>query len=221
VERLNRSYAAAFAIFEQFSVGIFCIEYLLRLWSCTDASTSGARLNARLRYAATPMALIDLLAILPAFFSGNQVDLRFVRSVRLLRLARSLKVVRYSTALQTLGSVARAKRDELALSLFLGVILLVCAAGGIYFAEHEVQPEVFASIPSAMWWAVTTLTTVGYGDVYPVTVLGRLFGGLVAVTGVGLFALPTGILASGFAEHMRPPRRTAGVCPHCGRSLAD
>ena len=202
-------------------MAVFSLEYVLRLWSCTDHPEFQQRIRDRVRYAVTPMALIDLLAILPAFVAGDQLDLRFMRSVRLLRLARSLKFARYSTALQTLGAVVMAKRAELAITLLLAMVLLVCSAGGIYFAEHEAQPDAFSSIPAAMWWAVTTLTTVGYGDVYPITILGRVFGGLVALAGIGLFALPTGILAGGFAEEMQRRRRPPRVCPHCGQQILN
>ena len=219
MDSIGTRFAAGFAAFEMFSVVVFSLEYLLRLWSCTDHPEARGRLRDRMRYVATPMAVVDLVAILPAFFAGP-LDLRFVRSLRLLRLARALKFARYSTALQTVSAVFRAKRDELALTVLLATVLLVCAAGGIYFAEHEAQPEAFSSIPAAMWWAVTTLTTVGYGDVFPVTPLGRIFGGLVAVTGVGLFALPTGILASGFAEELQRKGRSARSCPHCGKALS-
>jgi len=218
VEAIHGRYAGAFRAFERFSITVFSLEYLLRLWSCTSGTTFAARSRDRALYVVTPLALIDLAAIVPAFIPGDGLDLRFVRAVRLLRLARSLKLVRYTDALRTLGAVLRDKRAELALTLFVAVIVLVCAAGGIYFAEREAQPDAFSSIPAAMWWAVTTLTTVGYGDVYPITVLGKLFGAVVAVTGVGLFALPTGILAGGFAEEMQR-RRVPRVCPHCGKAL--
>ncbi len=219
VDSLRARHAAAFAAFELVSVVVFSVEYLLRLWSCTDHPSFGERLRDRARYAVRPMALIDLVAILPAFVSAGGIDLRFMRSVRLLRLARALKFARYSSALQTVGAVVRAKRDELALTVLLAAILLVTAAGGIYFAENDAQPDKFASIPEAMWWAIATLTTVGYGDVYPVTLMGRIFGGLVAVTGVGLFALPAGILAGGFAEELQRRRRPARTCPHCGQPI--
>jgi voltage-gated potassium channel len=221
VESIHTRHASAFRAFEMFSVGVFALEYMLRLWTCTNDPSRIARMRDRLHYVLTPMALIDLAAILPAFLPGNSLDLRFVRSVRLLRLTRSLKLARHSTALRTLTIVVRSKRDELAVTLFLAVILLICASGGIYFAEREAQPDVFSSIPAAMWWAITTLTTVGYGDAYPVTIGGKVFGSLVAVTGVGLFALPTGILAGGFSEEMARRRKGARVCPNCGMPIAS
>lgn len=208
--------------FEIFSVAVFSAEYILRLWSCTANPRYAGALRGRLRYALTPLALIDLLAILPFFLEFLALDLRFVRSLRLFRLLRIFKLARYSSSMRTLGNVLKAKKEELLVTLFVVLILLVFAASAMYYAEHDEQPDKFSSIPAAMWWGVATLTTVGYGDVYPVTVEGKLLGAVIAVLGVGLFALPTGILASGFAEEIqRTQRRDVLVCPHCGRDVRE
>jgi voltage-gated potassium channel len=164
------------------------------------------------------MALVDLASILPSLLPGGVLDLRFVRAVRLLRLSRSMKIARYSQSMQTLGRVLRAKRHELAVTAFAGAILLISAASGMYFVEHEAQPNAFSSIPAALWWGVVTLTTVGYGDVYPVTLLGRCLASVIAILGIGLFALPAGILAGGFAEELHRNDRVA-TCPNCGLEL--
>ena len=221
VEGVRAWLARFFAVFEDFSVVVFTAEYALRLWSCgSDPRYRGAR--GRLRYALTPLALVDLLAILPFYLEFLPVDLRFVRALRLFRLLRIFKLARYSASLRTLDDVLRARKEELLVTLFIVVLLLVFASSAMYYAENEAQPDKFSSIPSSMWWGVATLTTVGYGDVYPVTPLGRLLGAVIAVLGVGLFALPTGILASGFSEELRKnrqPERT--VCPHCGRDIRE
>ena len=221
VDAVQAEYTAVFLCFEIVSVAIFAAEYLLRLWSCTEDPRYAQPIRGRLRYAFTPMALIDLAAILPSFFPAEGLDFRFARSVRLLRLARSFKMTRYSQSLQMLTDVARSRRNELGITFFIGAILLVCASSAIYFAEHEAQPQHFSSIPASMWWAVTTLTTVGYGDVYPKTVWGRLLGSVIAVLGIGLFALPAGILASGFSEEAARRREGRPRCPHCGAPLAE
>ena len=218
VDAVYARYAALFVTFEIFSVAIFSVEYLLRLWSCTEDPRYAAPITGRLRYVLSPMALVDLVSIFPSFFPSEGIDLRFARSVRLLRLARSFKMARYSQSLRMLANVARSRRHELGVTVFLGAILLVCASSAIYFVEHEAQPDEFSSIPASMWWAVTTLTTVGYGDVYPKTTFGRLLGGFIALLGVGLFALPTGILASGFSDELSR-RRQRRKCPECGAVL--
>jgi voltage-gated potassium channel len=111
------------------------------------------------------------------------------------------------------------KREELLVTLFVLLLLLLFASSLIYFAEHDAQPDIFSSIPAAMWWAVATLTTVGYGDVYPVTTVGKLVASVIAVLGIGMFALPTGILGAGFVEELQSRKRRPRTCPHCGKSL--
>lgn len=221
VEAIRLPMRTFFLVFEVLSVGIFSIEYALRIWSCTVNPRYADPVGGRIRYVLSPLALVDLLAIVPAFVPGGSLDLRFARAVRLLRLGRSLKIARYSRSLQTLGFVLKARRMELSVTAFAGLVLLICAASGIYYAEHAAQPDKFSSIPAAMWWGVITLTTVGYGDVYPVTTLGKVFASIIAVMGIGLFALPAGIVASGFAEEAKRHKAPYPKCPHCGRALND
>src|SRR5688572_7999302 len=160
------------------------------------------------------MAIVDLLAVAPFYLAFIHLDLRVLRALRLFRV---LKLTRYSRSLQMLASVLRAKRGELAVTLFAIVLALLMASSLIYYVERDHQPDKFESIPAAMWWGVATLSTVGYGDVYPITALGKLIGALVALLGIGLFALPAGILGSGFIEEIQRSR-TKAICPHCGRS---
>lgn len=218
VEDVRAHFGAYLTAFEVFSLAVFGLEYVLRLWVCVVEPRFQRPVLGRLRYALTPLALVDLASILPTLLTGGAVDLRFARAFRLLRLGRSLKIARYSQSVQTLGQVIRAKRHELAVTAFAGVILLISAASGMYFVEHDAQPSNFSSIPAALWWGVVTLTTVGYGDVYPVTTLGRCLAAVIAMLGIGLFALPAGILAGGFAEqlHRKDESRT---CPHCGKPV--
>jgi len=219
VEAFNAQYRVALDAFEVFSVSVFAVEYLFRLWSCTVEPEYRHPLWGRVRFALSFMALVDLVSILPSLIPGGTLDLRFIRSLRLARLARTLKVTRHSQSLQTLGRVLRAKRSDLAVTAIAGLVLLICAASLMFFAEHESQPQQFSSIPASMWWGAMTLTTVGYGDIYPVTPLGKMLGTFIALMGVGLFALPAGILASGFAEELQR-RKEARKCPHCGGDLA-
>jgi voltage-gated potassium channel len=216
---LDRRFSAQFYAFELFSVAVFSIEYSGRLWSCVENRRFAHPLLGRLRFVFTPLAIVDLVAIVPFFAGLTSVDLRFVRALRLVRLARIAKAGRYVTALRLFGKVFRAKREELILISGLVLMLLVMAASIMYFAENEAQPEKFSSIPASMWWAVATLTTVGYGDVYPITAVGKIAGALVAILGIGFFALPTAIIGSGFVEAIQESKRPKN-CPHCGNPIS-
>jgi voltage-gated potassium channel len=200
VDGLAAQYGPAFRAFNIFSVIVFSIEYALRLWSAVEIPML-SRLppwRARLRFALRPIMLIDLFAVLP-FYLGwiYPLDLRVLRVLRLFRL---LKLVRYSPALQTLGRVLADEYRALLGALLIMLVLLLFASTAIYFLEHDAQPDKFGSIPAAAWWALSTLTTVGYGDVVPVTPWGKVLGGLVMVLGVGTFALPIAIIATGFNQ---------------------
>lgn len=197
--------------FELLSVAIFSGEYLLRLWSCVESRDPRFRspVRGRLRYATSWMALIDLLAVLPFYLAAIvPMDLRFLRVLRVLRI---FKLSHYFSALDVLLEVVRKERHAFGAAFLLLAIGSLFAASGIYLVEHRSQPEAFGSIPAAMWWAVVTLTTVGYGDVTPVTTLGKLFGATITVMGIGMVALPTGILASGFSEELRRRQRIYGA----------
>ncbi|MEW6745267.1 MAG: potassium channel family protein [Planctomycetota bacterium] len=208
-----------FDAFETFSLAIFTVEYTLRLWSCTVSSDYAHPVRGRLRFARTPFAIVDLLAIAPAFLPFISADLRVMRSLRLFRLLRLAKLARYMKTLQLIGRVVCAKREELLLTLSVLALLLLLASSLIYFAEHGAQSEAFSSIPASMWWAVTTITTVGYGDLIPVTVPGRLLAAIIAILGIGMFALPTSILGAGFLEELQKKKEVPGLCPHCGKAL--
>ncbi|HOX08684.1 MAG TPA: ion transporter [Planctomycetota bacterium] len=232
VRSVEARFGAELWAFEVLSVAVFSAEYLLRLWSCVEDPRYSRPVLGRLRWAGSFMALVDLASVLPFYISflglEGRLDARVVRVVRLLRIFRIAKLGRYSTALQTLARVARAKRAELVATISLIVLLLVIASSAIYFAEKDVPQTQFTSIPASMWWAIVTLATVGYGDVVPMTVAGRIIGGFVAILGIGLFALPTGILGSGFMEDIQRRRAEEAerakaappaVCPHCGKEL--
>jgi len=203
VKELDALYGGFFHAFDVFSVVIFSIEYGFRVWSAPEDPTGvyDGAVKGRFKYMMTPMALIDLAAILPFYLSFIvAMDLRFLRVFRILRL---LKLTRYSPALHTVGAVLTAQRRQLLAAMMIMMTLLVFSASVAYLLEHEAQPEAFGSIPSAMWWAMATLTTVGFGDVTPVTPIGKIFGGLLMIMGVGMYALPAGIIATGFAREFR------------------
>lgn len=202
VPRIEAQYGNLLNAFEIFSVAVFTVEYILRLWSAVEVPflQRCTPVEARLRFARRPFMIIDLLAILPSYLSLLiAADLRFLRMLRLFRI---FKLARYSPALHTLLRVIINEHRALIGALLLMVTILLFSATGLYLIEATAQPDKFGSIPDAAWWAMATLTTVGYGDVAPVTPLGKLFGGVVMLIGLGMFALPIAILSTGFAQEV-------------------
>lgn len=202
VDHLYGRYVFWFTALELFSVAVFTAEYIVRLWISVEhvRYPSDQPIRSRLRYMRSPMAIIDLLAIAPFYMVFLGLDFRMLRVFRLFRL---FKLLRFSPAIYTLGRVLYVERRAILAAGVIMLSLITFAATGIYYLEHTLQPYVFGSIPQAMWWAIATLTTVGYGDAVPLTVGGRMFGGLVMIFGLGMFALPIGIIASGFANEIR------------------
>ncbi|MCI3880145.1 ion transporter [Acinetobacter higginsii] len=200
VNEFYQLYKPYFDIFENLSIMIFSGEYLLRLWSIVEEEPQEAAWKKRIRWMKSGGAIIDLLAILPAYLNFIvPIDLRFLRVLRLVRL---LKLTRYFVSLQILLRVIQREKGSFQAVIFILVIMIVMTASAIYVVENKAQPEAFSSIPQSMWWAVVTLTTVGYGDVTPVTNLGRILGAFITILGVGIAALPAGILASGLANEL-------------------
>lgn len=200
VNSIYSEYANYFNAFEHLSIIIFSCEYLLRFWSIVEEKPHQAGWKSRWQWVSSGAALIDLAAILPAYLNFFvHIDLRFLRILRLLRL---LKLTRYFVSLQILLRVIEREKGSFQAVIFILMIMIIMAAAGVYVVENKAQPEVFSSIPASMWWAVVTLTTVGYGDVTPITSLGRFLGALITIMGVGLAALPAGILATGLANEL-------------------
>ena len=231
------------------SIIIFTVEYSLRIWTANLLYPGLNPVRARIRYITSPMAIIDLIAILPVILPFLHLyNLVGVRAFRLVRLLRIFKLNRYSDALAAIGDVFRSKAQQMIASVFFVFIILILASLLIYYAEHDAQPEQFENAFSGLWWAVATLTTVGYGDIYPITPLGRFLGAIIAILGIGMVAVPTSILSAGFMETLE--KQTAGdngsepksaaqnpcphekakgadddsfeppqYCPHCGKKL--
>ena len=202
VPSLAQHYGLAFFIIEAIAVTAFSIEYILRLWSAPDHTPFSdlTPLQARLRFAMSPSALVDLLSVLP-FYLGFflPTDLRVLV---LLRLLRFFKLARYSPGMRSLMAALEAERKALFASSIVLLGLVLIAAAAMHLVEHEAQPDKFGSIPDAMWWAVVTLTTVGYGDVVPITLAGRIVAGFTMLAGLMMLALPIGIVANAFAEEI-------------------
>ena len=199
---LDRSYHWLFRGVAIFSTIVFTLEYGLRLWLCTVDRKFRHPLWGRIRYAFTPMAIVDFISTFPFYLLLAFHNLAFLKTLRLLRLARILKIGRHSRSVRSLVRVVVSKQEELLVTLSIICFLLIIASSLMFFAEHDAQPEVFSSIPASMWWGVVTLTTVGYGDIYPVTTVGKLLGAGLACFGIGVFVLPAGIVASGFAKEV-------------------
>ena len=223
VKSIGEPHRHWFALFESFSVTIFTAEYLARLWSCTIKEEFRHPFWGRLSFATGFFPMIDLLAILPTLGLLGAWQTRQLRIARLLRFLRVLKLGRYSNSTKTLFRVLRSKKEELLIAVFMVCLLLLFSSTCIYYCEKDSQPDKFSSIPASMWWGVATLTTVGYGDVYPITPLGKFFAAIIAVLGVGVFALPAGILASGFSDVLEEQKKekmgAATLCPHCGLDI--
>ncbi len=217
VDSIYSKYALQFMIFERFSTVIFLIEYILRIWVCVEEKVKNNKLITRLKYASTWPAIIDLLAVLsgllPMIF---EVDLRILRALRMLRL---LKFSRYFKVMNLLLGVLKEEKQSFLAAMFLLTIAMLIASTGIYLFEKDAQPDKFSSIPEAMWWAIATLTTIGYGDVTPVTGMGKFFGAIIAIIGIGVVALPSGILASGFTDQLK--RRQAQYENELSKALQD
>lgn len=192
-------YHSTFRVFEVITVSVFTVEYLLRIWTA-DCLYPVAK-HPRLKYIFSFMALIDLLVILPYYLPFFSVDLRFLRIMRLFRLFRLLRVFklgRYLDALQVIVKVIRASGPQLIMSMVICFFVMLFSAIVMYSVENPVQPEQFPNVIAALWWAICTLTTVGYGDVYPVTPIGKVLTSVISLAGIGIIAIPTGIIAAGF-----------------------
>lgn len=204
VPSIAASHGFALDWFEVFAVSVFTVELCLRTWASVESDPEAHPVTQRLRFLVSFHAIVDLLSILPFYLLTwgliGAADMRFLRAIRLLRI---LKLTRYFSALNILLVTVRENSKALAASFMILVTIMLLAASGMYYFERAAQPEDFGSIPAAMWFAFATLTTVGYGDVTPITVGGKIFGALIAVVGIGMVALPTSILASGYSEQLR------------------
>ncbi len=213
-QSIHQRHYPVFRTVEIITVVIFTTEYLLRIWTA-DLQYPNAK-HPHLRYCFSPMAIIDLLAILPFYLPyitpGFQL-LRLFRVFRLLKLSRVLKLGRYLNALRVIFHVIRQTAAQLVMSVVLCLFVMLFSAIIMYEAENPIQPEAFPNILASMWWAICTLTTVGYGDIYPITSIGRILASVISIVGIGIIAIPTGIIAAGFAEAVREEHPSDEINP--------
>lgn len=193
--------------FEVVSMWIFTLEYFTRIWTCNENPHYAKPLTGRLRYSLTPLSLVDFLTILPFWLHMAGINVSMLRMLRFFRLLKFARLVRYSKAYRFIANSLFSRKDEFLVSFFMMLVTLLVASSLMYFAEHEAQPKVFSSIPDAFWWGVITFTSVGYGDIYPVTIMGKIMGGLFAIVGIGIFALPTAILTAGMLDQIHVERK--------------
>lgn len=222
-DEINQEYSLFFTYFEYFSVAIFTLEYIIRIWISDKTKEDKTE---RLNFAFSTAGIIDLIAILPFYLPFIfPFDLRVIRILRLFRLLRIFKLGRYSKSLKTIRFILKETKAELSTTVFVTFVLMILSSTLMYYIEHDDQPEQFASIGDSFWWAIATLTTVGYGDVYPVTALGKLLSGIIALIGIGFVALPTGIISSAFIEKIQKDKqkikkeKTHCQCPKCGNQF--
>lgn len=211
-----------FICIELFSTAIFSIEYVLRIWTSTLMYPDLPPAKARIKYMFSFIAIIDLVAILPFYLPLIIThNLKGFRSLSLLRILGILKFNRYTSALSSVGHVIKKKAPQLISSIFVVLLLMLIASILMYNIEHEAQPEVFDNALSGLWWAISTLTTVGYGDIYPITGVGKLLSAVIALLGIGLVAVPTGIISAGFMEHISEENEDDEkcFCPYCGKKI--
>lgn len=220
---LAEKYQGVFYYLEVVSIIIFTIEYLLRFWTADlKFECKKSSFRSRIKYLFSFEALIDLIAILPFYLPMLiPFDLRVLRTLRLTRLFRLFKFNRYSKAMNLIGKVITDKKEELFATIFLMCFLILISSTLMHHFESEVQPDAFPNIVASFWWAVATLTTVGYGDIYPITSVGKLLATIIAILGIGLVALPTGIISSGFIDELTKKKDDDIRCPHCGKQINE
>ncbi|MBQ1884457.1 MAG: ion transporter [Bacteroidales bacterium] len=236
VQPIYKPYSAYFHAFELFVIAVFTCEYIMRILTADLAFPCGNRFKSILKYMFSFYGLIDLLAILPFYMPFTKLDLRIVRTLRLLRFLRLFKITRYNNSMELIKSVMSEKRSELGVTCFVIIIVMIIASFLMFYAENKAQPEHFPNVLSCIWWSIVTLTTVGYGDVFPITGIGRFIGGVIAFLGIGLVALPTGIISAGFLEKLNQNNKDKNsdkndnsncqhtsdhqkYCPYCGHKL--
>ncbi len=215
VNGIYEPYKAAFGWFELASTSIFLLEYLARLWVSVEQKKFSRPVAGRLRFALQPLLLLDLVVLL-TFFAP--IDLRFLRIFRITRLLRVLHLELFDRSLRGITHAVMLRAHLLGVSAAIMLTAVYCTAALIYMVENPAQPDKFSSIPETLWWAVITLTTIGYGDIFPITPLGKFLTSVITLFGVGVFALPAAILTAAVLD---VGKRESHVCPHCHKDFLE
>ncbi len=219
IQDINQLLGSFFKIFEIVSVIIFSIEYITRIYISDLTHPSNSRFKSAIKFIFSVYGIIDLLAIIPFYIPFLiKIDLRFLRMLRLMRFMRIFKINRYSNSLNLIWAVIKEKKSELLITGFVTFLVLFIASFLMYYIEGSAQPDKFPNIIASFWWAISTLTTVGYGDIVPVTSFGKFVSGLIAFLGIGLVALPTGLISAGFVGKIGKKDKCV-KCPHCGKNI--
>jgi len=198
---------------------IFLLEYAARIYAAAEEPGPQSDWAKRWAFVSSPLGLIDLFVIVSTLLPLVTADAAMLRTIRLLRVFAVMKFGRFSRAIKEVWGAISDRADDLIVTMALAFVFVLAGATALYIIEGHIQPEVFGSIPRALWWAVITLTTVGYGDVYPVTALGKVFGSILAMSGIAFVAMPTGIIASAFSEamHRRRDQKIEDMRRHLAR----
>ena len=213
--------SGVFKWIEIITVAVFCIEYILRLWTADYLYPKSGKLMSRVRFLFSYDGIIDLLTILPFYFLSGFIVFRMLRVVRIFRL---FSINSQYDSFNVITAVLREKRNQIISSVFIVLILMLASSIGMYSAEHAAQPEAFENAFSGIWWSISTLMTVGYGDIYPITVVGKIMAIFTAFLGVGVVAIPTGIISAGFVEQYKKDEHSDTVyhdVNNIGEILAD
>lgn len=217
---VRESFGTYLHTFDVFSIVVFSIEYLMRIYVSDITNPSSSRIKSIFKFIFSFYGLVDLLAILPFYLPFIiKMDLRFIRVLRLMRFFRALKINRYNGSLDILIETIKARKQELYITLFVTLLILLTASFAIYYIENGVQPEVFSNIYTCFWWTISTLTFTNYDNIHPITWLGKFTGVFIQIFWLGLIAIQTGLLSSGFIDKIKDKKSCKKVCPHCGKSL--
>lgn len=219
VPELNAKYGEIFILVRNIIMPIFVIEYLIRIYA-SGYLEEYKGLKGKLKYMITPYAIIDFLAILPYFLTSAGINGSFIRSLRLLRVFRLLRVRKYSIFIRLMKNIMSNIKEEITVLLFFTIIILIILSFIMFDVEHDAQPEAFSSIFATMWWSVATLTTVGYGDMYPITTMGKIITSIISIVGIGFVAIPGGLFASEFISEVikHKNKKNPKLCTNCQSS---
>lgn len=209
-------------LFGAASMAVFTLEYVVRLWVAPLQERFEHPFWGRVKMIFSPLMLVDLITLFPFYIPALAwLDLRFLRTLRLFHLSLTFKTVRQSESVKSIQHVLKSKKMDVFVTMFVALVVLVIGSCIMYFVEREAQPQSFGTIPQALWWGVITISTIGYGDIHPITPLGKMVGSLMALSAIGIIALPAGVLSSILAEEVRRLHHRRRHCPHCGQSLTE